>query len=60
MIGFFLIKFILDTSFGAMPYRIMNLMKRHLYILRSTVEIFIRVSEKKGVAEEEAAEKLMQ
>ena len=53
LIGFFLVKFILDTSFGAMPYRVMNLIKRHGYILRSTVEIFSKVGEKKGPEEEE-------
>lgn len=46
LIGNFVIIFTLSAVLGIMPYRIENLIKRHQYVLRSTVEFFKKVVDK--------------
>jgi len=41
---------------GDMPYRVVNLVKRHEYILRSTVEKFKKVSNKEPENREDLEE----
>lgn len=43
----FIIVFTLSAVLGNMPYRIENLLKRFSYILKSSLEFFKKITEKK-------------